>query len=88
MFNLLLKCIFQFCCCLLVLLFVLLFADEYDLILPLIKALPVSHNSDGDIYHESFISRKVDHSLSFLKHILIVVLIWVGMLINMSLSVN
>ena len=33
------------------------------MILPLITALPVSHNSDGEISGESFISRKNAHSV-------------------------
>ena len=37
------------------------------MILPLITALPVSHNRDGKISGELFISRKDDHSLLIIE---------------------
>lgn len=48
--------LFSSCCCCFFL------YDEYEMISPLITALPVSHSTDGKISGESFISRKDAHS--------------------------
>lgn len=48
--------VFSSCCCCFIFLY-----DEYEMILPHIMALPVSHRSDGEISGESFISRTDDH---------------------------
>ena len=54
------KVISSFCCC-------FFLYDEYDIIVPLITALPVSHKSDGEISGESFISRKSAHSFFIIE---------------------
>lgn len=48
--------LFSSCCCCFFL------YDEYDIFVPVITALPVSHKSDGEVSGESFISRKNAHS--------------------------